>query len=128
MLFPFLRFGYIVAPPDLVEAVRAARSITDRYGPSLPQAVLSDFIPEAHFERHLRRMRGDCSEHLEALVNTSRQRWGDRPIVRKTQTGLQTVACLDFGRSAHALARAAVDAGVEPVSRLPVFAALGRSR
>jgi GntR family transcriptional regulator/MocR family aminotransferase len=122
MLFPSLRIGYLVVPPHLVEAMRAARSITDRYGPSLTQAVLSDFIAEGHFDRHLRRMRGIYGEHLEALARASECHWGERLVVRKTQTGLQTVALLRDGGSAEELARAAKDVGVEvvPVSRYAI--------
>lgn len=122
MLFPSLRIGYLVVPPHLVEAVRAARSLTDRYGPLLSQAVLSDFITEGHFERLLRRMRGIYAEHLEVLVEASESQWGERLVVRKTQTGLQTVARLDAGRSAEEFARAAMEVGVEvvPVSRYAI--------
>lgn len=124
ILFPSLRIGYVVVPPHLVEAMRAARSITDRYGPSLAQAVLNDFITEGHFERLLRRMRGIYAEHLEVLVNASKSHWGERLVVRRTQTGLQTVARLEAGRSAQEFARAAMDVGVEvvPVSRYSICA------
>jgi GntR family transcriptional regulator/MocR family aminotransferase len=122
MLFPSLRIGYLVVPPHLVDAMRAARSITDRYGPSLAQTVLSDFITEGHFERHLRRMRGIYAEHLEVLAQASQSHWGERLVVRKTQTGLQTVARLEARWSAEEFARAAMDVGVEvvPVSQYAV--------
>ncbi|RYD47453.1 MAG: PLP-dependent aminotransferase family protein, partial [Verrucomicrobiaceae bacterium] len=55
MLFPSLRMGYVVLPPHLVEPMRAARSLTDRFGPMVEQAVLCDFITEGHFGRYLRR-------------------------------------------------------------------------
>jgi GntR family transcriptional regulator / MocR family aminotransferase len=57
MLFPALRMGFPVVPTHLIDSLCAARSIVDRYGPMVAQAVLCDFITEGHFGRHLRRMR-----------------------------------------------------------------------
>jgi GntR family transcriptional regulator/MocR family aminotransferase len=44
VLFPALRLGYVVAPPDLVDAFVAARALADRHPPGLEQAVLADFL------------------------------------------------------------------------------------
>jgi GntR family transcriptional regulator/MocR family aminotransferase len=57
VLFPALRLGYLVVPPDLVDAFVAARELTDRHPPTVEQAVLVEFIAGGHFVRHLRRMR-----------------------------------------------------------------------
>src|SRR5690606_16830392 len=62
VLLPALRLGYLVVPPDLVEAFLAARALIDRHSPILEQAVLADFIAEGHFSRHIRRMRGLYAE------------------------------------------------------------------
>jgi GntR family transcriptional regulator/MocR family aminotransferase len=57
VLFPSLRLGYIVVPPDLIERFVHMRRIMDLGAPTLYQEVLADFIEEGHFARHLRRMR-----------------------------------------------------------------------
>ena len=57
VLFPSLRLGYIVIPPDLVDAFLAVRQAMDLGSPSFYQKVLVDFIGEGHFGRHIRRMR-----------------------------------------------------------------------
>lgn len=57
VLFPALRLGYLVLPPDMVEIVVAARSLSDRQTPTLDQRTLATFITDGHFERHLARMR-----------------------------------------------------------------------
>ena len=52
-----LRVGFIVAPPSLNNALRAAKFVAD-WHTSLPlQAALADFIAEGLFARHVRRMR-----------------------------------------------------------------------
>src|SRR5262249_49909075 len=57
VLFPALRLGYVVAPPDLVDAFVRARATLGWCSPVMDQVVLADFINEGHFTRHIRRMR-----------------------------------------------------------------------
>ena len=73
VLFPSLRVGYLVIPPDLVPRFVAVREAMDIFPASLPQAALTDFINEGEFGRHLRRMR--------ALYADRRARWS-RPWAR----------------------------------------------
>lgn len=68
VLFPSLRLGYIVAPPDLVDAFIKARAIFDRHSPTIEQSVLADFISDGHFARHIRLMRTVYAERQEVLV------------------------------------------------------------
>lgn len=57
VLFPSLRLGYPVLPPDLVDAFTAARELSDWQPPGLDQVVLAHFMAEGHVARHVRRMR-----------------------------------------------------------------------
>src|ERR1700733_7093215 len=57
LLFPSLRLGYAVLPEDLIDPFAAARHLTDRQSSGLVQAIMTDFILEGHFARHLKRMR-----------------------------------------------------------------------
>jgi GntR family transcriptional regulator/MocR family aminotransferase len=127
MLFPALRMGFLVVPAHLVDALCAARSIVDRFGPMVAQAVLCDFITEGHFGRHLRRMREVYAEHLDVLLTASRSEWGDRLTVQATDTGLQTVAWLSKDRDDVEFARAAAERGVE-VEALSEFALKWKGR
>jgi GntR family transcriptional regulator/MocR family aminotransferase len=68
VLFPALRVGYLVVPADLVDRFAAMRAAIDDCSPSLYQAVLTDFLAEGHFARHLRRMRLLYRERRGALV------------------------------------------------------------
>lgn len=56
-LFPALRLGYMVVPPELMP--KASALLQALYGDValLPQAVTADFMLEGHFGRHLRKMR-----------------------------------------------------------------------
>lgn len=112
MLFPSLRMGYLVLPKHLVEPMRGARSLTDRYGPMVEQAVLCDFIAEGHFGRYLRRMRQIYGENLDVLMEESRNEWGNRLVLQPAQAGLQTVGWLAEGRDDVEFCRAAQGCGV----------------
>ena len=55
-LAPGIRAGYLIVPPHLIAAFRAARATTS-LGLSLAlQATLARFIGEGHFARHIRKM------------------------------------------------------------------------
>jgi len=66
VLFPALRLGYLVVPPEMVDVFAAAESVSTHHPPLLEQAVLCDFITEGHFARHIRRMRELYAERLPA--------------------------------------------------------------
>lgn len=68
VLFPSLRLGYVVIPPDLVEPFVRIRLAMDIAPPAFSQSVLSDFIQEGHFSRHIRRMRMLYRERRNALL------------------------------------------------------------
>jgi len=56
-LFPALRLGYLVVPDELVYTFVQAKNFMGGESALLPQAVITDFINEGHFIRHLRKMR-----------------------------------------------------------------------
>jgi len=69
VLFPALRLGYLVVPSDLVEPFGKMRRSSDLGPAILNQLVLTDFIREGHFARHIRRMRTLYRERRSALVD-----------------------------------------------------------
>ena len=116
VLFPSLRMGYLVVPPDLVDRVAAAKSVATRHAPLLEQAVLCDFITEGHFGRHLRRMREVYAERRSALLEAARQSLAGLLDISGVEAGLQTAGWLGAGIDADAVERAAAQRGVEVVS------------
>ena len=119
VLFPSLRLGYLVIPPDLVPCLSATKSITSRHPPLIEQAVLCDFITEGHFGRHLRRMREIYAGRLSVLLDEARQCLQDLLEISEVQAGLQTAGWLCQGISAESAAKAAAarDVEVVPLSR-----------
>jgi GntR family transcriptional regulator / MocR family aminotransferase len=110
---PGLRLAYCVAPPDLVEAVVAARFQSDRHPPSVNQAVLADFIGEGHFARHIRRTRALYAERQATLLEAVRRTLGGRLEVSPAAAGLHVLGWLPQGGDDGAASRAAAGHGVE---------------
>jgi GntR family transcriptional regulator/MocR family aminotransferase len=54
-LLPALRLGYVVCPPSLRSALRAARQLTDWHGDQIAQAALARFIESGELSRHVRK-------------------------------------------------------------------------
>ena len=115
VLFPSLRLGYLVVPPDLVDRFAAAISITTRHAPLLEQAILCDFITGGHFGRHVRRMRQMYAERRGAMLEGAEKYWNGLLEISGVEAGLQTAAWLRGGIRAEAAARAAAERNVEVI-------------
>ena len=119
VLFPSLRLGYLVIPPDLQDYFAATKSVTSRHPPLLEQAVLCDFITEGHFGRHLRRMREVYAERLSVLLESAGQKLAGLLDISTVEAGLQTVGWLHGEIDGESAAKAAAAREVEviPLSR-----------
>ena len=106
-LFPSLRLGYIVIPPDLVDRFRAVRHAMDVYPPHLYQAVLDDFIGEGHFVRHIRKTRVLYSERRNILVDAIRKEFGASVEILGAEAGVHLVMTLPGGRRDRTISRQA---------------------
>jgi GntR family transcriptional regulator/MocR family aminotransferase len=126
VLFPALRLGYLVVPPDMVDVFAAAESVSTHHPPLLEQAILCDFISEGHFARHIRRMRELYAERLSVLLEAAREKLADALEISTVEAGLQTVGWLKRGIRAVRVAELAAkrDLEVVPLSHY----ASGRSR
>jgi GntR family transcriptional regulator / MocR family aminotransferase len=94
VLFPSVRVGYVVIPPDLIDRFAAVRQSIDIFSPNFYQQVLSDFINEGHFERHIRRMRIIYGERRNALVRAIRGELADTMEVLGGEAGLSLTVTL----------------------------------
>jgi GntR family transcriptional regulator / MocR family aminotransferase len=81
ILFPALRLAYVVIPADLVEAFAETRGGMDLSSSTFHQLVLTDFIREGHFGRHIRKMRLLCRERRSALVDALRRELPEMTIL-----------------------------------------------
>jgi len=94
-LFPSLRLGYVVIPGDLVGRFAAIRQTMDIGSPYLYQAVLTDFMNEGHFARHIRRMRLLYNQRRMALVDSLRNEFGSAVEVHGSEAGMHCLVTLN---------------------------------
>ena len=87
VMFPALRLGYVVVPKDLLDAFSNARDAFDQFSSTLYQAVMTDFIREGHFARHIRRMRMLYMQRRRALVEAIHKRMGGKLEVIGAEAG-----------------------------------------
>jgi GntR family transcriptional regulator / MocR family aminotransferase len=111
-VFPALRLGFVIVPPDLHDKFLDARQTADFHPPLLEQMALADFIVEGHYARHVRRMRAAYGERLEALVDSAERLCGGALRLRTVHTGLHAVADLE-GVDEQRVYEEARDRGVE---------------
>ena len=125
LLFPSLRLGYAVLPEDLVRPFTAARHLADRQSSGLLQAIMTEFILDGHFARHLRRMRALYAERQDFLADQVARRLGGLLDIGPRDSGMYLVAWLPPDRSDRATAAALAAAGITalPLSALTLAAA-----
>ncbi len=119
VVFPALRLGYVVIPKDLVSAFATARDAADVFSSTLYQAVMTDFIREGHFARHIRRMRVLYMQRRTALVEAIHKQMGEKLEVIGAEAGMHLVALLQPGVSDVEVSRKAARLGV---SAMPLSA------
>jgi GntR family transcriptional regulator/MocR family aminotransferase len=98
-IFPALRLGYMVVPKNLVRVFTVARALADRHSPSIDQAVLTDFIEEGHFARHIRRMRALYAERQITLIKAAERELAGLLDVPFDDAGMNVVGWLPEGVS-----------------------------
>src|SRR5215813_13784839 len=94
VLFPSLRIGYLVVPPDLVDSFIAGRIMIDLQPATIPQAALADFIEEGHFTRHLRRMRKLYGSRQSFLLEVARAELSGLLEIQQSEAGMHLIGWL----------------------------------
>jgi GntR family transcriptional regulator/MocR family aminotransferase len=123
VLFPSLRIGYLVVPSVLVQPLATLRLLTDYHTPTFEQAVLSDFMKDGDFERHLRRSRARNKARRVRLVEALQEHCGADVEITGASAGLHIAVWLRHvaaGAVSDLVARAA-DRGVGIYPIAPYF-------
>lgn len=115
LVFPSLRLGYAVLPEDLVPPFAAARQLADRQSSGLLQAIMTEFMLDGHFARHLKRMRATYGERQQFLIDCLGRRLGGMVEIDPVESGMYLTAWLPPGWSDQAAADALFAAGVATV-------------
>lgn len=112
-LFPGLRIGYVVLPPQLVKPMTVARTLLDGHTASIAQLTLARFMEGGHFGGHVRTMRGIYAQRLDVLTGLVRKHLADFVEPHVPIGGLQMPCVLTCDISERLAIDAARRVGVE---------------
>jgi GntR family transcriptional regulator/MocR family aminotransferase len=101
-LAPGIGTGWLVARPDLVEAIADTRERLNDRPAVVSQEAIRILLERGDLERHVRRMRAEYARRRAAVVDVL----GDLPLLGDT-AGLHVVVALGAGVTGHVVDRAA---------------------
>lgn len=110
-LMPSLRIGYMVLPPSLLERYQAELSYYTCSVSRFDQTILTRFMKEGDFEKHLNRMRKIYRRKLDIVVNSLRAVSSLR--LTGESAGLHVVVSVANGMTEEDLVRRAHDASIQ---------------
>lgn len=90
-MFPALRLGYLVVPPNFVDAFRRAIAFTSRQPSFLEQITLSNFISEGFFGKHIRSIRAIYAERRSCLIELIERNLVDFIEIKRSEAGMHLV-------------------------------------
>ncbi|HLM03509.1 MAG TPA: PLP-dependent aminotransferase family protein [Pyrinomonadaceae bacterium] len=93
-IFPSLKLGCLVVPPDLVDVFTAARVVSGAHSPLIDQAILAEFISEGHFARHVRRTRTLYEERQKILIEEAERNLKGLLEMKADDAGMHLVGWL----------------------------------
>lgn len=104
VLFPGMRLAYLVVPEAQAPRFERLCSLLAGGSPALTQAVLTSFINEGHFARHIQRMRRLYSERRNATAAALSDVLGSRMRIDLQPGGMHLVAHLEGHQTDRELA------------------------
>jgi GntR family transcriptional regulator/MocR family aminotransferase len=99
VLFPSIRLAYLVVPQSQVARFEQISEVFAGGSPALTQDIVTAFIKEGHFARHIQRMRKLYAERREAATAGLRSVLGRHMTVEALPGGMHLVLRLPARRS-----------------------------
>ena len=112
VLFPSIRLAYLVVPPAQVERFEQVLQTFAGGSPALTQAIVTAFITEGHFARHIQRMRKLYAERRDAARAGLESALGSRMRIDSPPGGMHLILRLQGRRSDRKLAARMREAGL----------------
>ncbi len=123
-LFPALRIGWMVLPPQLAELVIRAKCVSDSFPSPLIQQALADFIDSGQLDRHIHRARRRMAQRRSALLASIEKHLSSESKVLGSDAGLHVLLSLpgvDSSETPKLIARCEAR-GVGVYSSAPYYA------
>ena len=103
VLFPSIRLAYLVVPESQVERFEQIIQTFAGGSPELTQAIVTAFITEGHFARHIQRMRRLYAERREATSAGLQSVLGQHVRIDAQPGGMHLILRLQGRQSDHEL-------------------------
>jgi GntR family transcriptional regulator/MocR family aminotransferase len=104
VLFPGLRLAYLVVPESQIERFEQISQALAGGSPELTQAIVTAFITEGHFARHIQRMRKLYGERREATIAGLESALGKHVRIASRPGGMHLILRLQDRQSDRELA------------------------
>jgi GntR family transcriptional regulator / MocR family aminotransferase len=114
ILYPSLRLGFVIAPPQLVDTLVKVRAVMDQHSPAIDQATLARFITEGFFLSHVKRIRELYAQRRVFFIEQFRKWLGEYFDLEVTPAGLHFIAWLRRKEDFPLFMRAREETGVWP--------------
>ena len=112
VLFPGIRLAYLVVPESQVERFEKMIQLFSGGSPQLTQAIVTGFITEGHFARHIQRMRGLYAERRAMAKAALENVLGSKMRIDSPPGGMHLILRLARRRSDRQLAARMLEAGM----------------
>ena len=82
------RCSYIVAPPNLIQALERTAAVTLGQGDAVMQRMLADLINDGELKKHLRRVSREYRQRRDTLLSCLRAAFTEQISVQEPEGGL----------------------------------------
>lgn len=82
------RCSYIVAPPNLIQALERTAAVTLGQGDAVMQRMLADLINDGELKKHLRRVSREYRQRRDTLLSCLRAAFAEQISVQEPEGGL----------------------------------------
>jgi GntR family transcriptional regulator/MocR family aminotransferase len=96
-IMPSIRTSYIVVPRELISKFKETSEIIETSQPLLPQKILTLFLSEGHFFKHLKKMRSLYQKRRIMLINALEKVYPNLFDFELADGGMHVVAFLKKG-------------------------------
>jgi len=126
-MFASMRLGYVVVPPQLVDAFAKARNLLGQGSSTVVETAMAGFMRDGRFVEHIRKMRRVYRDRRDRLYECLTRDCADHFDVQMTDAGMHMLAWLKPGVDDQAAHAALLEAGIESLP-LSVYASEPLSR
>lgn len=96
-IMPSIRTSYIIVPRELISVFHEIIEITETSQPILPQQILTHFLSEGHFFKHLKKMRTLYQKRRQWVLSALQKTFPETFEYEMTNGGMNIVAYLKKG-------------------------------